>query len=88
MFHRKRFAPRDQLLFFDRLKIDKLSFRNPWTVAMNEKEKDEWMKAKPYSEIPGPKPLPIPKYGNVWRVIANGNIELSNYIILVMIATK
>jgi len=33
---------------------------------------DEWSTAKPFSEIPGPKPLPIPKYGNVWRVLPFG----------------
>ncbi|EEB11479.1 cytochrome P450, putative [Pediculus humanus corporis] len=35
-----------------------------------ENEKNvEYEEAKPYSEIPGPKPLPIPYIGNLWRLL-------------------
>ena len=36
-----------------------------------ETRPSEWDKAKPYSSIPGPKPLPIP-YGNFWRFTSFG----------------
>jgi hypothetical protein len=40
--------------------------RNITTVIADEFQK-EWGTAKPYEEIPGPKPLPI--IGNFWRFL-------------------
>jgi hypothetical protein len=37
------------------------------TVAATQIRPDEWDYAKPFEDIPGPKPLPI--IGNVWRFI-------------------
>lgn len=32
----------------------------------------EWATAEPYSQIPGPRPLPIPLFGNFWRFLPPG----------------
>jgi hypothetical protein len=37
------------------------------TVAATQIRPDEWDYAKPFEDIPGPKPLPI--IGNAWRFI-------------------
>jgi hypothetical protein len=37
------------------------------TVGSTQIRPDEWDYAKPFEDIPGPKPLPI--IGNVWRFI-------------------
>jgi len=37
------------------------------TAAVAQARPEEWVYAKPFEEIPGPKPLPI--IGNTWRFI-------------------
>jgi hypothetical protein len=37
------------------------------TAAVTQARPDEWDYAKPFEDIPGPKPLPI--IGNTWRFI-------------------
>ena len=37
------------------------------TAAVAQARPEEWDYAKPFEEIPGPKPLPI--IGNIWRFI-------------------
>jgi len=37
------------------------------TAAVTQARPEEWDYAKPFEDIPGPKPLPI--IGNIWRFI-------------------
>jgi len=37
------------------------------TAAVSQVRPEEWRYAKPFEDIPGPKPLPI--IGNMWRFI-------------------
>jgi hypothetical protein len=37
------------------------------TMVATEARKEEWDYAKPFEDMPGPKPLPI--IGNIWRFI-------------------
>jgi len=37
----------------------------------------EYANAKPFHDIPGPKPLPIPKFGNFWRFTPIGKSSLT-----------
>jgi hypothetical protein len=37
------------------------------TIAATQARSEEWVYAKPFEDIPGPKPLPI--IGNAWRFI-------------------
>jgi hypothetical protein len=47
------------------------------TAAVTQARPEEWENAKPFEDIPGPKPLPI--IGNMWRFIPYiGNV---NYFI-------
>lgn len=36
-------------------------------TLVREAEKQDWSRCRPYSEIPGPKPMPL--LGNTWRFI-------------------
>jgi hypothetical protein len=43
------------------------------TAAVTQARPEEWGYAKPYEDIPGPKPLPV--IGNAWRFIPHiGNV--------------
>jgi hypothetical protein len=47
------------------------------TAAVTQARPEEWNNAKPFEDIPGPKPLPI--IGNTWRFIPY--IGKVNYLI-------
>jgi hypothetical protein len=47
--------------------------RNSTTAATQLLER-EWKNARPYEEIPGPKPLPV--FGNFWRFLPHVGKEL------------
>jgi hypothetical protein len=53
------------------------------TMVATEARKEEWDSAKPFEDIPGPKPLPI--IGNAWRFIPHIGKSLFRYIVLDMI---
>ena len=41
--------------------------RNGATAVAAQSVHDEWESAKPFAEMPGPKPLPL--IGNIWRFL-------------------
>jgi hypothetical protein len=49
------------------------------TMVATEARKEEWDYAKPFEDIPGPRPLPI--IGNVWRFIPHIGKLLFPYVV-------
>jgi hypothetical protein len=50
------------------------------TMVATETRKEEWDYAKPFEDIPGPRPLPI--IGNAWRFIPHIGKLLFPYVVL------
>jgi hypothetical protein len=49
-------------------------------MVATEARKEEWDYAKPFEDIPGPKPLPI--IGNAWRFIPHIGKLLFPYVVM------
>ncbi|XP_069672594.1 probable cytochrome P450 301a1, mitochondrial [Periplaneta americana] len=49
------------------LGLSRLAVKRSATAATSAAEQEDWNNAKPYEEIPGPKPLPL--VGNIWRFL-------------------
>jgi hypothetical protein len=47
--------------------VSAVVFKRNSTAAVAQARPEEWEYAKPFEDIPGPKPLPI--IGNIWRFI-------------------
>jgi hypothetical protein len=56
------------------------------TVAATQAKPEEWDYAKPFEDIPGPKPLPV--IGNVWRFLPFLGKLLFPYVIRVCSQNK
>jgi hypothetical protein len=55
-------------------------------MAVTQAKPEEWDYAKPFEDMPGPKPLPI--IGNVWRFIPHVGKLLFRYVIMGMLRVK
>jgi hypothetical protein len=52
-------------------------------MAATQARSEEWVYAKPFEDMPGPKPLPI--IGNIWRFIPYIGKLLFRYVITGML---
>jgi hypothetical protein len=56
------------------------------TMVATEAGKQEWDYAKPFDDIPGPKPLPI--IGNVWRFIPRIGKQMFCFFVMLLIYAR